>query len=534
MDRSRHLAFALAFSLTISVACSGGDDPSPCQNCSVRPSYAVSGNVSYTGARTGRIFLTAFPVSCGTCAPVGTSVEAAGSYTIRGFEPGSWVLEARLDSGGQGVPNASDPVGTASITVASANVTNGNVALLDPSVTPVPVTPSDVAAFGGDGVVAILWDPPLTGGLETATSYEISWGTDTAAANGGVFTVGARGDGHFLHGGVSNGSLLYYKIRALVGTATSSWSTPVPVDVGPVAGDHTVSGTVSFSGTVPADVPLYLGVLDAAGDLRVTRIAPPLASPVAFTLTGVAPGPQTLVAIVDMDRDGVVDDGDLENTREGVPLAIAGDVSVAATLGRSGAVARTRTQHAQGSFGDAYAVDARVSSDVKRVVAVTLLSGPGMVFPMDLPADPDFGVTADLGSRAPAVNDEVRYSVSYSDGTSEVLTSRVTAVLSSFARNLALDTAAPYSPGAPLFTWDPPASPPAGGYGYALALWGGSASWWYPASDVPLPSTTLEAEYNVDGSAWPATLGAGTYFWSVTVVDANGNAAWKEATFTIP
>jgi uncharacterized protein (DUF2141 family) len=508
----------------------------PGKNFTARPaiaSYSISGNVTYpAGTYNGRIYLSAYSTTCSGCSPIaGTSVAGPGSYVIRGLVPDTYTVSARLDVGGHGQLNANDPTGATAtpVTITSASAANANIALAD-AIPPTPTAPGGLRVFAGGNAALIVWNVP--GSPETATSYEISWGTDSAATNRGTIAVAARDDGHYIQSGLSNGDVLYYKIRSLVGTARSAFSPVVgPVTIGPVGGGYTVSGTVAFPGT--ATGPLYVAIgIPGSGIMHVGYVPTPASSPASFSISGVGAGQQYLIAILDQNGDHVIDEGDLANTSGNLDvLNVTGDTSAAVSLQNANAYANITTQHGSTALNqDFYQIDAQVSDGVRKAVTVTLFSGKNVAVPLDIGKDWQFSAWFKFGLTRPAVGDTYRMLVIYSDGSSEVLTANVTAVLDAFAQNLSANTSAPYAT-QPLLTWAAPASPPAS-YNYYVSLFG-SAWWWYPNNGL-LPPTTLQVQYNVDNQAWPTTLTSGTYDWAVTVEDAAGNQAMKQATFTIP
>lgn len=507
------------------------------------PSYQITGTVSYAGTKTGRVYLNAYYSNCTGCsAAAGTSIGAPSSFVLQGLSPGSYVISARLDSGGHGVQNAGDPTGTSgTVTITNADATGVTLTLTDPS-TPAATTPTNLAATPGSGATVIFWDAPADGnGIETATSYDISWGTDAAATSGGVITgIAARDDTHYVHSGLSNGTASYYKIRSNVGASASAWSAVTgPVTAGGITGTgYTVSGTVSVGAATTG--PLIVILVDEQnGVFRLQRFASP-AFPQAYSISGVPPGLYFVGAIVDSNSNNVVDEGDVSNVKGNGPqppivTVTAADVSNASiTLTTARSNLQTTTEHTLPVSGpEFYQVSHNISDGVRRVVRATVVYGPGLPLPLSI--GNSWGSWQSwnyLGTTAPAVGTAYKFYVYYDDGTSDLLaTSSITGVLMSFAQNLTETTTGGGSRGAPIFGWSAPSAPPAS-YGYQVGISGGNASWWYP-DGPPLPSSTTSVRYNVDGRATPATLANGTpYTWSVTVVDADGNRARREKSYT--
>lgn len=523
-----------------SVTMSGANKTQDFTASSALPSYSISGTVTYAGSKTGRVYLQAFSNTCGNCSAFGgTSISAPGSYTIRGLQADTYTIQAHMDIGNAGANNTNDPAGSAPFTVA-ANVTGKNVTLLDPAPVAAP-PPTNFFAQPGNSSMLMFWDVAGSPSTESATSYEISWGTDVNATNGGVIAVAARDDGHYFQSGLADATPYYYKIRSLVvGAASSSYSAVLgPIPAGAITGaGNSISGTVSFTGT--ATGPLYVGVFDqSSGTFRFTRYAAPVTSPKPFTITGVPAGTYFLFGIVDQNNDGIIDDGDLSNTGGSVASAVT--VTGADLTGQSfalptvSALASTTTERTSPASGSAfYSLGNRVSNGTKRLVAVTLVSGKNIPVPADVALQWDFSIWSYLGASVPTVGDTYTFRVAFSDGTTGTVSSSVTAVLSSFAQVLTETTTGSYSFGVPLFSWTAPASPPAS-YGYTVSLNGnGGANWYYPNSNTPLPSSTLQVVYNADGRASPSTLTTGTYTWGVSVQDADGNRATKQRNYVVP
>lgn len=504
-------------------------------------SYSITGSITYSGSKSGKVYVYAHSSTCMSCnAYAGTSVQLNGTgsatsvqYTVRGLAAGTYALSAGMDTGDRGAQNAADPVGepTSNVTITSANVTGANFTITDPSTTPTAdaVTPY---AFAGNGVVLVAWDPLVNSDdVEAATSYDLAWGNDATTPN--LVSVPAQDDTHYILP-ASNGSTVYVKLRSKVGSTAGAWSSVIQADVGAVtdSGTYAVSGTVSFSGT--ATGPLYVAIEDQVnGALRLSRYGSagtPPTFPVTYSVTGNATGNQFVYTILDQNADGQIDDGDV---RLGEPLTVAGATTKNLVLDASASYARTRTQHGKdvSGTGEWYSLGNTVEDNTKRAVRVVLFSGPGLPVPVDMPREEEHRLWSNGSSTAPTVGSTYKYKAFYADGTSAILSSTVTAVLNTFPTNLTTSTASPYSAAQPLFQWTAPSPLPTFSYGYRVELWGGSAGWW---RDTTLPSSTTSVEWNDDGNGWPWSLPAGTYTWSVSVEDANGNTAKRQATYTVP
>jgi hypothetical protein len=499
-------------------------------------SYSISGTVSFGGTGTGRIYVSVVSTNCTGCSPqAGTSIAAPGAYTVKGLGSGSYQVVAWMDLVGKGARNILSPSGTSgTVTIGSANLTGVDLGFSPTSMGP-PQTPTGLGVFPGSRSAVLFWNGPSVNGIEAATAYKIYWGTDAAASNQAPVTVPAMDNQVYIQGPLTDGAVYYYKITSLLGPAESAASTVVgPITIGALPGANVLTGSVTFPAT--ATGPLYVGAFDQNGGLmRATRIASPV-SPQAFTVTGIPSGSSYFAfAILDQNDNGLIDAGDLSNTNGGgnQVIAITGATSHDITLSGANAEVRITTQHQvqQGSPGsDFYGMNLRVSGQVKLPVAVTLYSGAGVAVPVDFPKNFDFQTFLGLGSSRPNPGGAYGFKIWYSDGTSELKTGSVTAVLDTFARSLSV-TPAP-SANVPTFSWVAPASPPAPSYTYRLSLYGPGANWYYPRNDG-MPSTQVSAQYNVDGNANPSSLVTGsTYTWAVVVQDLEGNEASIQTTYT--
>ncbi len=513
--------------------------------------YTISGNLSYAGSKTGLVNIMVFQAcsNCGGQSPVyGTAVSLngapgaySGSYTVRGVPPGTYYVVAQIDTLGTGQLNMSNPMGeTTALNVTNANV-GANLTLADPG-TLTPVAPSKFKVNPESGVGLVLYnggDTTLPSGVtaEVDTGYRIYWGTDTAASNGSNQTFSAQGQNKsaYILTGLPNGPV-YFKMVGLVGTVASA-PTPVlgPVTIGATTGSNTVSGTVTFPGT--ATGPLLVGVSAGSKTVYYDYIANPV-SPQAYTISGVPTGVEQSVVWLDQNNDHNLDSGDLTDFQGLTPTVnVTGNLTnVNETLPGAAETVSLATTHISGSGGDSYSFTVYGGDGTKRAVATTLYSGANVNVPVDL--GPLGGSNAYLplinNTVAPTVGDSYNFLVTYSDGTSSTITATVTAVLNSFATNLAVNSASPYSSTVPQFTWGAPAAPPAN-FVYFLNLFGPNASWYYPYNtNIGMPSTQTSVVYDVDGNASTPALTTGTtYTWQIFVQDtATGNQAIYQSSYT--
>jgi hypothetical protein len=523
---------------------------------SATASFSISGTITYAGAKTGNTLISVS--SCTGCGSVaGASFTSAPSatgtaYIIRGLPatgsggPGSYVVTAQIDTLGTGESNESNPEGTSStFTIPSSNVTGINITVVDRTPPSIPTTPTQFSVAPGDtGAVVQYKLSQGTNSEERATSYNVYYGTDTNASNGvgspKNFKAQGQGNNIFILKGLTNGTT-FFKLTAVNVIGESVATTPVSATLGPGTGLNTVSGVVTFPGT--ATGPLYVGVYGSS--IYFQAIANPV-SPVSYSFAGVPTGTYQNFAIIDMNNDGEIDVGDITNVsgHSNAPTITVSGNSTGNNLTLTNPLATlgipTSTQQSFGSSTISYSIRVQISSGSKLPISMTLFSGKNVAVPYDLNADQHNSNYSPIyiNSVSPTVGDTYQFLVTFSDGSTQILTGTVTAVLTSFAQNLVMQTTAPGSPNTPLLTWAAPASPPAS-YTYSVGVSGTNINenWYYSGGQNAngIPSTQLSVLFNTDGTANPnATLLTGMYQCSVTVQDNNDNSAQFMTTYTAP
>jgi hypothetical protein len=497
---------------------------------------SVNGLVSYTGSKSGRIYLSLQP-SGGGDASLGTSVAGAGStFTINGVPAGAYTLNAFMDTVGNGMQHASDPSGSVQVTVdTSGSVTVQNFFLTDPSAT-TPQTPSNLGVSPGSGVAFIRWD---TSGL--ADSYSIYWSTNSSftpvTATGSKLDIPADKQNFYVQTGLTNGTVLYYMITAKSGANVSASSAIVgPITIGAPSGGSTVSGTVAFSNFTPTG-PLYLVVENGTGAPLVSKIGSPASPQSSFTVTGVPNGTFFVHAFVDMNNNGILDIGDFINgTNHNVPSVTVNNASVsglAITLSNTNATASVQTAHLKSNGTESYSLTFGVDGVAKQPVSVSLVAGPaGITYPVDLANNAQnngFSFTATTGR--PSLSDIYTFQVTYAGGSSEPLQASVTGIVDNFPVPVSpIGSTTGLNNLVPTFFWSPPSSMPTGGY-YSLWLNGnnGGNSW----NVDTLPNGQTSALYNFNHTAGQSALTANTtYNWQISVKDSFGNSAAGQSSFT--
>ncbi len=515
--------------------------------------YTVTGTVNYTGTQTGRIYLAMNPV--GTCGggTTGTSIPAAGPFTIRGVPPGSYTLQAFMDNAGNGISNASNPVGsTSGVNVSTANLAGASVTLSDPATVTLTTAPTlkSVSAFN-NGAVAEYTPITDSAGVEMATYYTFQWSTDPAF--GTLFSKRFPATGTHLNiwflNTLTNGSVYYFRAYGTsAGTVAGPFSPVVgPVLIGAPTVGNVVTGSVSFA--APATGPLYTGFFDqGTGAFYGQYFAAPVSAQ-PYTIQVPTGSNYLFIGVVDQNNDGAIDTNDITNTGNGSsqPItSISGPTpNTNLTLPSANGIASVTTQNYQvvsaGSTSESYNLSFRVNGLIKQPVTVTLASGPNLITPVDIAicggaasnCGQGFQITFNLNSTSPNVGDSYTFNVTYSDGTTGTLTAAVTAVLSAFPTNLAPQTGASVST-APTFTWTDPINATNYSYQFYINDPSGNPIWNIPGSNSTssgFSSATTSITWGSDstgGGSTPAvgnlTLGV-NYAWQITVQDSLGNTA---------
>jgi hypothetical protein len=539
---------------------------SPFANFSANLGYTVSGSVAYNGSQTGQIYLSLNPTSCGGGGTVGTSISSKGAFTIHGVPPGSYTLSAFMDNLNIGTPNGSNPTGSTSVTVSSSNYSGAGVTLVDPS-SPVTITtaPTIQGMSGFNTGFVAQYKAITSNGVEQPSSYTLQWSTDpNFALPAGVVgshtfvANGTKADAWFMNG-FTNTSVYYFRAYgSSAGTATGPYSAIYgPVTIGAPTGGISVSGTVSFSQTPSG--PLYVGFLSQTnGNFYAEYIASP-ATAQFYSLQAPA-DTYEFFAILDQNRDGLIDTGDVQDATDNggssqtVVLSGPGPATENLTLPTGSATATVQTAHYNsiysGGSSQGYDLSFQIRGLVKRPVAVQLTSGPNLINPVDIGAcnggsgscGNGFQINYGIGTVAPNVGDTYNFNVTYSDTTTGPVSAAVTAVLNAFATNPAPQTGTSSST-TPTFSWTYPANASNYVYSFSLCCSTNGDIWDIPGSNsnsngftsaqIPL----AQIPWNTDptgggslpsiGSLSPTT----NYSWQIQVQDSNGNSAQTQVQY---
>ena len=323
-------------------------------------------------------------------------------------------------------------------------------------------------------------------------------------------------------------------MQACVAGTCGAATAAVPATIGATTGSTTVSGAVTYTGTAAG--PMYVVVHGVNGAAYGTFIAAPT-SGATYSITGVPAGNWEVAVIIDNNNNGVIDVGDFNNIQRGgggtaITTIGSGTVSANITLPytTNNAVPLIGTGNQSNTY---YNVNAFMGDGLKRVVGVTLFSGPNIPLPVDMgmgDGNSKFNLYDYIGTVVPVVGDTYQFEVLYSDASTGIVSASVTAVLNSFATGLTVTP--PTGSTTPTFSWTVPSNPPVG-YSYTLDVNNtatGNQYWYYPNNGQGFTSTSVV--YNVDGSATPLSTGT-PYTWYLQVRDGNKlNSATAVSNFT--
>jgi hypothetical protein len=363
------------------------------------------------------------------------------------------------------------------------------------------------------------------------------------------FAAEGTGTNVLFFNGLTDGSVYYFRLQGVNGSSTSPYSViKGPVTIGASTGGSAVSGSVTYPGTAtgPLYVVLYSSTLGAYGQFIPT----PSSSPQAFSIQ-VPNGSYQLVAVLDQNRNNMIDSGDLQDllgsgNTSGTSVTVTGNTTGNnITLSNAGANAAVSTQALyapSNTVPNSYSLQFAVSESSKLPVSVQLASGPNVVAPMDIAlctsgntsnCSNGFKIGVNTYSTSPSVGDTYTFNVTYSDGTTGTVTTQISAVLNAFATNLSPQTGTSTST-TPTFTWTDPANAANYTYQFYLNSQSGGTIWEIPGEDSSLngfASSITSIPWNTDptgGGSLPSvgTLSTSTvYVWQINVVDSNNNQA---------
>jgi hypothetical protein len=464
-----------------------------------------------------------------------------------------------------GAQNASNPTGSVSnVTVVNANVSGVSLTLTDPAAVTLSSAPAWKAnqGFGAinGGAFIAYQGIQNNNGVEMATSYTVQWSTSssfTSIAGSTTFPATGGNDPKIVTG-LTNGTTYFFRVQGVAGSSTSNWSAASSaLTIGAPTGGNTVSGAVSFNKT--ATGPLYVGFYDqGTGSVFAavvgSKAAPPH-SPAAYSVQVPTGSNYFFFGVLDEGNSGIINGpGQVSNTNNNnnsAGVVINGPLTNEdLTLNAVNSVATVSTQASEqinsNGTSTGYGIGFSVNGNFKLPVAVELATGPtpGVIMPADIAnnafgGNPDrFNFFTSLNGATPHAGDQYTLNVTYSDGTSEVLTVTISAVLNAFATTLA-----PQGSGAsvtPNFSWTDPTN--ASTYTYQFQLWdqNGNQIWQIPGNNSNsngFASSITSITWNVDPTnsgdlpSVSSLNGNSTYYWQITTNDTNGDSAQVQVTF---
>ena len=541
--------------------------------------YTVSGTASYGGSKTGQIYLSL--VTSGNCGSggLGTSLFTPGPFTIRGVPPGSYTLQAWMDASplANGAQNTSAPSGNASIAVSATNVTGSSVTLTDNTPTAVPSSnPAIDGITPTDQGVMISYKAITSGGVEAATSYDIQWSTtsdfSTLTATHNFKAVGTGSNVWMLNNGISgvsgspitNGQTYYFEARARNAAGPASgWTvygggTPTGVTIGTSTSGNQVQGTVDIPAGVTPTGPLYVGYYNRSTNAAyATRIANPgNSNPFTVYVPTDTNSDYIFFEVLDQNNDGLIDAWDVSNTRNnasGIPISgpLTGQNL---TLAIANSTANVSTQYYQitGQAGSSsfsgYNLNFDAQEGNKLPVAVTLLSGPNVIDPVDISnycpgcGSVHFQYHVPVNGDTPTVGDTYSFKVTYSDSSSD--TETVAGAVTGWNGTSSLvdsnDLVSGLLPSdqaslGPSFSWIDPSMDNSDLFSFYLADGTGNTIWQIPggsSNSNGFSSSITSLAWGVDPTDASNDLAPGTvltdlalYTWGIQAQDDLGNQA---------
>ncbi len=495
----------------------------------------LSGNITYAGAQTGRIYVVARDSAGRPLA--GTSLTAPGSYSLRGIDTtGTVTVRAFMDVTGTGTDNASTNPSASGSATWSASGATVDLRLTDAAAQTVPqaATPQ---VYPGDASALVVWPPvQSSAGVEIPDQYVIYWSTTPNPSSTnmvGSRTVAALRGGVAHVTGLTNGTAYYFAVAGFSkGTSGPVSAGSAAVTIGQPSGTATATGYVSSSGFITRG-PLYVLASSPTGVRHFVRYATPTSS-TYFTLPGLtANATYQITAFMDMAGEDVLSTTD--------PRTFDAPLSATLTAGSNYLGTATLANNAAGRATSLYArqgaqswyeieLDLRASTKLPVRASVSSSTCSIGVPSVDLPL-----VQETPGRHAVSLRTSTQptptscyITVTYSDNTTGSIYAPLQGVVTSFAT--AVTPTGSTTSQTPTFTWSAPASPPIS-YTQNLVVTSqaGAVLWRYTG----MPSNQTSVAYNADGSASPATLSAGSYVWAIEVQDQYGNRSATLTSFSV-
>lgn len=490
--------------------------------------FNISGTVVNNTGKSGRIYITALQGDQGP----GVSISSAGSFTITGVPSGNYTLQAFVDTQGNGVRHANDPAGSLPVSVSSSDVTGQSITVTTPAT--VNAVAPQIIVYRGNGGNFVMWDGAKdSNGRPIADKYRVSWSASNGGAVIGTKDIPSGDNNFFAHsGGLST---YWYKVEAIVGvtSAASGW-TSVTTTSG-----VTVTGTVNLTG-ITATGPLLVALADQSGNIPVfcTALIPSPSGSQSYTINNVPTGvTYQIYVVLDMNNDGVLDYGDIEQANAdraapSITVTTNNQVASSITLAAANAQAAITTNHGVVEGGSSWLNLSLILKGMQKQPVNVTVNGPGIsATTLGLSNWGEFNWWL-TPSGSVNVGDTYAFTTYYVDGSQETINAQISAIIDSYPTPVSPVGLVPYSGNdKPTFTWTAPVAPPTA-YSYQISLNGPNLNW-NPSSDSQIPSGNTSVVYNYDNTASQSSLVDGnTYYWTISVVDANGNMGGYQTQFT--
>jgi len=533
------------------------------QNFGAYIGFQLSGAISYSGSRTGRIYIKAQrqdEVDDGAYSYNGVSIpQGASSYTIRGVRPGTYNLEAWMDTAGTSVGNVTSPIGSTTVTVGWDNASAPTITLSDPASSSLNgVAGPAINLFANDQGAVISWGRLNDAqGIEEAVTYELQRDTvatfDSADRSTALIQASGAKDymqwqqaglvGGSYDGGLSNGTPYYFRLRGVGSDAsTTDWS-PVQTITPNASSGRTVSGTITFPGTAtgPLIVALY-----AASDghpflVKYGSAATPPTSPVTYSVSGLPDGDYKLRVLLDQDANDYFSAGDLNNLNDpdAAGFTLAADIIAKdLILVDQSHFSSIRTRHDQTSTSyENFDINVAVKPGVHTPVNVSLQCGTSFfdigtsrtaAFSTEVSrftGDLERNLKIDFGNFRPSIVSTYQTVAEYPDGVTTTTESLIAPMMG------ILDPPTGLSPSgsgsgitAPTFTWLAPSTAP-GMFTFSFYIYNQTGiAYYFEHEKIPsgTPSQTLPEALNVGE----------TYQWAAGIDDSFENHAYYWQTYT--
>ena len=274
----------------------------------------LSGTVSYSGSAVGRIYVTVQAWEGGA-----TTMLVPGPFLIRGvaLTAGQTVtVRAYRDTLGVGrFVAGADPAAEQTLLWNGTSLSGFVLGLVDPPALALSA-PSGVNVQGADSGAIVGWQR-ISGGSgdnELAAYYHVYASTSSNPLGDAGSTImrtirGGTAEAALM-GPLVNGTPYYFAVAGVRGGIEGPATIVGPITVGTVTPGVDISGTLSFTGQLPAG-NLY-AVINNQSRTFIARLDNPT-SPQPSIIHGVPPGVYGTGALLDVGADGELGPTDLDD-----------------------------------------------------------------------------------------------------------------------------------------------------------------------------------------------------------------------------